>query len=159
MMNNTIGPLVSSVIGKSATPTVIQFGWDGGILYDSLKKAFKSFELDVVPDPGHTEEDEEGAPEDIAFYDSNLITESPGEGYDVAVVDPNFMALNLAIYMSVEGVVAENGYIVIPGGDEVERCHELLHQMVMEGTTKCVGGAHGRVRIYEVHEGRMVEML
>lgn len=158
-MNNAIGALVSSIIGKSAAPAVIQFGWDGGILYDSLKKAFGSFELDVVPDPGHTEEDEEGAPEDIVFCDPDLLGSSPGGGYDVAVIDPCFECLSLAIYMSVEGVVSENGYIVIPDGDRIPRCRNLLHEMVVEGTTKCVGGSHGRVRIYEVHNNKMVEML
>lgn len=159
MMNNAIGPLVSSIVGKSMTPSVVQFGWDGGSLYESLDRAFSSFKLAVVPGEDHTEEDEEGAPEDIRFCSPNLLEEIPGKDFDFAVVDPNFFSLNLAFYMSLEGIVAENGLIVVPEGDEVERCRELLHEMAREGTTKCANGSHGKVRIFEVHDGRMIEML
>jgi len=159
MLNTSIGGLISSVIGKSMTPRVVQFGWDGGVLYESLTRAFSSFKLDVVPDFGHSSEDEEGAPADVNFCSPDLIQNSPEKGHDFSVVDPEFKQLSLALYMSLEGIVAENGLIVVPGGEDTPRCRQLLYEMVQEGTIKCNSGTYSSVLIYEIHNGKMVEML
>jgi len=159
MTNVSIGPLVSSIIGKSVRPSVIQFGWDGGTLNTSLERAFESFKLYVVPNKGHGPEDEEGAPAAITFCDPDILNCSPLSGHDFSVVDPEFEQLTLAMYMSLEGTVANHGLIVIPGGNNVDRCCSLLSEMAHEGTTKSKRGARSKVIIYETCDGKMIELL
>jgi len=150
---------VSSIIGKLMHPSVIQFGWDGGVLYKSLSRAFESFVLYVVPDVGHSSEDEEGAPSDIVFCSPDILSDTPPPNHDVSVVDPEFTQLTLAMYMSLEGIVSNHGLIVVPGGDDVDRCQTLLSEMANEGTTKSTRGAFNEVIIYEVCDRKMVRLL
>jgi len=158
-MKSAIGKLVSSIVGKSMEPSVIQFGWNGGSLYESFERGFESFNLDVVPEKWHTDDDFDGAPESISFLDPDILNVSPHDGYDIAVVDSSFDLLTLALYMSLEGIVSENGFVVVPGSNKNPRCRSLLKEMIREGTIKSCGGTSGDVHIYEVHNGVMVEML